>query len=566
MKTTSSSLSLAVLSAAMFAVSCGSQEQAPRSGVIITLDTTRAGALDLYGADRGITPNLTRLAQPGVVYDSAHTVAPITLPAHVSMMTGLYPLRHGVRDNGWASLSPEARTLAECAKERGFETAAFVSAVVLSAAYGLDQGFDLYSEPVPPNGAPVAALTRRSSREVTDDALAWLEQRNPDQPFLLWVHYFDPHFPYAPPPEFLEQAGGKPYLAEVASMDHDVGRLVDQLDEVLGTDAYLLAIVADHGESFGRHGEPTHTAYAYEATIHVPFLMRFPDGRGAGTRSDELVSVVDVFPTFMDVLGLGSVGNVDGANLAGDPIGSGRGVYMESYSGYLNYGWSPLAGWLDERGKYLHSTRPEYYDLSADPGELQDLIPAGQVDLGPYREALATLSGLPRLQSGALTLEDEQLEQLRALGYAAAGEDVRDLPDPLAPSTRPAPRDHAEHYARFCVAVGLAQGGRNAAAIPLLREVIAANPCNMLATETLGGCLLDEGQHDQIIDLFAPIVAAGRLNRFASFTYLGSAYEARGETREALNAYRAALALRPGETSVVVIIEGLIAALAEQGK
>ena len=188
------------------------------------------------------------------------------------------------------------------------------------------------------------------------------------------------------------------------------------------------------------------------------------------------------------------------------------------------------------------------------------------MDLGPYREALATLSGLPRLQSGALTLEDEQLEQLRALGYAAAGEDVRDLPDPLAPSTRPAPRDHAEHYARFCVAVGLAQGGRNAAAIPLLREVIAANPGNMLATETLGGCLLDEGQHDQIIDLFAPIVAAGRLNRFASFTYLGSAYEARGETREALNAYRAALALRPGETSVVVIIEGLIAALAEQGK
>ena len=566
MNYTASSRLLLALWIATAVVSCGPPEQAPRSGVIITLDTTRAGALDLYGADRGITPNLTRLAQPGIVYDRAHTVAPITLPAHVSMMTGLYPLRHGVRDNGWASLSPEALTLAERAKERGFETAAFVSAVVLSAAYGLDQGFDLYSEPVPPAGAPVAALTRRSSQEVTDDALAWLEQRDPDQPFLLWVHYFDPHFPYAAPAKFLEQAGGKPYLAEVASMDHDVGRLVDRLDGVLGTDGYLLAIVADHGESFGRHGEPTHTAYAYEATIHVPFLIRFPDGRGAGTRSDELVSVVDVFPTFMDVLGLGSVGDVDGANLAGEPIGPERGVYMESYSGYLNYGWSPLAGWLDERGKYLHSTRPEYYDLSADPGELQDLIPGGQVDLGPYREALATLSGLPRLQSGALTLEDEQLEQLRALGYAAAGEDVRDLPDPLAPSTRPAPRDHAEHYARFCEAVGLAQAGMSAEAIPLLREVIAANPGNMLATETLGGCLLDEGQHGQIIDLFAPLFAAGRLDRFTSLTYLGSAYEAQGGTREALEAYRAALALRPGEASVAGTVERLGAELKEQGK
>ena len=566
MNYTASSRLLLALWIATAVVSCGPPEQAPRSGVIITLDTTRAGALDLYGADRGITPNLTRLAQPGIVYDRAHTVAPITLPAHVSMMTGLYPLRHGVRDNGWASLSPEALTLAERAKERGFETAAFVSAVVLSAAYGLDQGFDLYSEPVPPAGAPVAALTRRSSREVTDDALAWLEQRDPDQPFLLWVHYFDPHFPYAAPAKFLEQAGGKPYLAEVASMDHDVGRLVDRLDGVLGTDGYLLAIVADHGESFGRHGEPTHTAYAYEATIHVPFLIRFPDGRGAGTRSDELVSVVDVFPTFMDVLGLGSVGDVDGANLAGEPIGPERGVYMESYSGYLNYGWSPLAGWLDERGKYLHSTRPEYYDLSADPGELDDLLSRGDVDVAPYREALAALSQLPRLQSGALALEEDQLKQLRALGYAAAGEDVRELPDPLDPSNRPAPRDHAQHYASFCEAVGLAQAGRSAEAIPLLREVIVANPGNMLATETLGGCLLDEGQHDQIVALFAPLVAAGRLDRFASFTYLGSAYEARGEIREALDAYRAALALRPAEASVAGTVERLVAELEEQGQ
>jgi arylsulfatase A-like enzyme len=566
MKHRPSHRSLAGLCIVALAWGCGVQEQGPLSGVIITLDTTRAGALDLYGADRGITPNLTRLAGPAVVYDRAHTVAPITLPAHVSMMTGLYPLRHGVRDNGWASLSQDARTLAERARERGLDTAAFVSAVVLSSAYGLDQGFDVYSEPEPQTSGPMVALTRRNSREVTDDALRWLDGREGDEPFLLWVHYFDPHFPYAAPERFVEQAGGKPYLAEVAAMDHDVGRLVDQLDAQLGQDGYMLAIVADHGESFGRHGEPTHTAYAYEATIHVPFLLRFPDGRRAGTRSDELISVVDLFPTFLDVLGLGSAGDVDGTTLAGAPIAAGRGVYMESYSGYLNYGWSPLAGWLDGRGKYLHSARPEYYDLSADPGELDDLLSHGEVDVAPYREALAALSALPRLPSGALFLEEDQLEQLRALGYAAAAEEVRDLPDPLAPSTRPAPRDNAQHYASFCEAVGLAQAGRSAQAIPLLREVIAANPGNLLALETLGGCLLDEQQHEQVIDLLAPLVAADQLDRFASYTCLASAYEARGQISEALDAYRAALGLRPSEAGLVRAIERLSAALDAQDK
>jgi len=544
---------------------CGSEDHKPLSGVIITLDTTRAGALDLYGANRGITPNLSRVAESALVYDRAHTVAPITLPAHTSMMTGLYPLRHGVRDNGWASLSKEASTLAERASERGFETAAFVSAVVLSAAYGLDQGFDLYSEPEASTSAPMAALTRRSSRGVTDDALRWLDQRESEVPFLLWVHYFDPHFPYDPPAEFLEQAGGKPYLAEVASMDHDVGRLVDRLDARLGKQGYMLAIVADHGESFGRHGEPTHTAYAYEATIHVPFVLRFPDGRGAGTRSDELISVVDVFPTFLDVLGLGSVGDVDGTTLAGERVDDDRGVYMESYSGYINYGWSPLAGWLDNRGKYLHSARPEYYDLDEDPEELTDLLEGGSesVDVGSYRDALAALSERSRLKSGALALEEHELAQLRALGYAT-GEEANDLPDPLAPSTRPAPRDHAGHYASFCEAVGLAQAGRSSEAIPRLEAVVEANPGNLLALETLAGCLLDEDRHAQVIDLLAAPTAAGRLDRFVSYTYLANAYEALEKHSEALAAYRAALNLRPNETSVAQAIERLSATQADK--
>lgn len=539
-----------------FTLGCAGDVTGPLSGVIITIDTTRPGALDLYGADRGITPNLVRLARASVVYERAQTVAPITLPAHASMMTGLYPLRHGIRDNGWARLSEDAQTLAERARASGYQTAAFVSAVVLSASYGLDQGFDVYSEPEPDPGEPIASMTQRGSRAVTDEVLQWLEERDSDRPFFLWVHYFDPHWPYEAPPEFVAQARGKPYLAEVAAMDHDIGRLVEALDQELGLQGFLLAVVADHGEAFGRHGEPTHSAYAYQATVHVPFLLRFPDGRRAGTRSDELISVVDLFPTFLDVLDLGDPRGVDGISLGDLPVPENRGVYMESYSGYLNYGWSPLAGWLDADGKYLHSTRPEYYDLVADPEELNDILEQRTVDVTVYRDALERLASLPRLAPGAVELDEAGLAELRALGYASAGEEARDLPDPLAPSERPAPRDHAENHAKFSKALGLAQAGKNDLAVPLLRAVFEANPGNVLAAQTLGGCLLDEDRFEDVVQLLAPLVEGG-LDRYTVHVTLGRAYEELGRSEEALDHYRQALRLRPTEQSVERAIQRL---------
>ncbi len=532
------------LGVALALASCGESRPPRLSGVLITIDTTNPGALDVYDEDRGITPRLAALARESVVHDRAHTVAPITLPAHVSMMTGLYPPRHGVRDNGWARLSEDAETLAERARAAGFRTGAFVSAVVLGAPYGLDQGFDVYSVPEE-GGASLAHIGERGAVEVTDAALAWLAEVEPERPLFLWVHYFDPHMPYSPEERFLEQAGGNPYLAEVAAMDQEIGRLVDALDARLGQEGYLLAVAADHGEAFGRHGEPTHSAFAYQATVRVPLLVRYPDGRGAGTRSERLVSVVDLHPTFLAELGLGDPGEVDGRDLSRED--AERGVYVESYAGYLNYGWSPLAGWIEGDLKYLHSSAPELYDLSADPEEERELLGAGAEEPGAHREALARLAELPRLESGALDLDEARLAELRALGYAAAGGAVRTLPAPLDPSDRPAPRERAAQVSSFARALGMAQAGRTAQAARVLREILDENPANVFAVETLASCLFQEQRFEEVVRLLEPRQGE---ERYGTHAYLAASLENLGRLEEALAHYLAAQRLRPTEPSL----------------
>jgi len=526
-----------------------------RPGVLITLDTTNAGVLDIYGDDLGLTPNLTELSRSSVVFDRAHTVAPITLPAHTSMLTGLYPLRHGVRENGMMSLSGEAETLAELAREAGFETAAFISASVLLAHYGLDQGFEVYDEPKDKKGRPAMRTGERSSALVTDAALQWLEERDDDRPFLLWVHYFDPHKPYTPPAEFLEKAGGDPYRAEVTAMDHDLGRLIDALDRRYGLDELMLAVVADHGEGFDAHDEETHSLLCYETTVHVPFLLRYPDGRRAGTRSDELVSVVDVFPTFLRQLGLRPSPEVDGVDLSDSPVPADRGVYVESYSGYLTYGWSPLAAWIDGTGKYLHSSEPEFYDLDEDPGELRNLLSSGEADPEPHRRAIAALARLPRLESGEqVELDSAQIAELNALGYAAAGLEARELPDPLDDSSLPAPASRTEVHAKSNHALGLLAHGRNAEAIPLLREVIAENPRDINALEGLGSALVHVGRFREAIEPLEALLATGN-DRHLARICLGVSYEEIGDYEKSLLHFKGARAIHAGGPGTAAAIQ-----------
>lgn len=509
------SLARLLAAAPVLAACSGSEPEAPlRSAVLLTLDTTNAGALDVYGADRDATPNLARLASQSVIYDNARTVAPVTVPSHSSMLTGLYPPRHRVRDNGFLPLPSSAETLAERAQGAGYLTAAFVSGRVLAPTYGLHQGFDVYSSPSLADEG-VAHPGEFTAAETAAKAIDWLDARPAERPFFLWVHCFDAHTPYDPPPEFRARFPDRVYLAEVAAMDAALGPLIRRLEREPDWEQMTVVVVADHGESLGRHGEAEHGIFAYEATIHVPFFVRLPGRARAGERAPDVVSVVDVFPTLLEGMGLPPVAGVDGLSLGPDAvIPPDRGVYFEAYHGYFNYGWGALVGWADGSRKYIHSSSPELFDLRGDPGEQRNLYDPALPAVSRARAAIARLHEAPTLTREEVEQLVASAEDLTALGYAAAAgaEADADLPDPLdddAASDRPNPRTRLGEHERVWSAVAMAGIGRQQEAIARLRDVVAENPRNVFALDKLAGLLLRSDRPAEAIEAFERMVAQG---------------------------------------------------------
>lgn len=483
---------------------CGPGLEQPRSCVLITLDTTNPKALDVYGLNRGLTPNLNRLAAEGIVFENARAVAPITIASHASMLTGLYPPRHGVRDNAYKALPQSAETLAERARDAGCRTGAFVAATVLRATYGLDQGFDTYGE-APAVSAKRGGVGDRTGAEVTADAIAWLDERESEQPFFLWAHYFDPHAPYEAPTEFVQRAEGKPYLAEVTFMDSALGPLLDRLRAEPDYDEFTILVVADHGESGGKHGEATHGLLCYDATLRVPLLVRLPQKARAGSRSTERVSVVDVFPTALEAMGLG-VPTTDGLSLVPGTIDPNRGVYFECYYPFLNYGWGHLAGWAGSEGKFINGPAPEFYDTSTDPDEQVNLVAQASQAVARAREAMTRLANAPKLErstdeQGAVTQEG-----MRGMGYAGSASVGAVLPEPASSSELPAPvQSLDEHYA---VWTALAQADRNRKDLAMqgLQQVVDANPRNAFAHSLLGEMMLEVGQPRRAIRVLSAMI------------------------------------------------------------
>jgi len=530
----------------VLAAGCGQEER--RSALLVTLDTTRADALSCYGNREPTTPVLDSLAKDGVAFDAAHTVMALTLPAHTSMLTGLAPLRHGLRDNGVGALPESAQTIAVRAHAAGLDTAAFVSSVVLDDDFGLQRGFDVYSVPERRGATERAHGAERPSSATIDAALAWLAKRDPSRPFFLWVHLYDPHHPYTPGAPWAGRFS-TPYLAEVAGMDHELGRLFDDLRaRGLFDETFVLAL-ADHGEAFGEHGEVTHGTYCYETTLHVPLIARWPGktaDRRAGTRSRELVSSIDVAPTLAEALGLAPLEGIDGVSFYSHAPPSDRGVYFESYYGYLSCGWSPLAGWMDERGKYIHSSEPELYDWRADPEELHDLAPERAGELERYRGAIARLAEEPALHADALGEDGETLEGIRALGYATGGgEDAAELPHPLAPSTLASPRSQASFFAQQAKAQELSAAGRNAEAAAIYAEVLRGSPNNFFAMEELATLQLELGRAEEAIPILTRLAEEGP-QRGKYYLKLGLALASAKRFEEAVEPLTRAVELTQG--------------------
>lgn len=522
------------------------------SALLITMDTTRADAIGCFGGPAGVTPTLDALAREGVAYTAARTVAPITLPAHSSMMTGLYPVRHTVRDNGVNALPAAAQTIAERARAAGVQTGAVVGAVVLDASWGIGQGFDFFDSR--PYDAEMARLhiPDRPAREVVAVARDWLRKRDPTRPFFLWVHLFEPHAPYEPPPEFLAQAHGDKYLGEVATMDHAIGDLIDELRADGSLEHTLVVAVGDHGESLNQHGEASHGVFCFETTIRVPLIVRHPDGWHAGVRSSEIVSVVDVFPTVCDALGLGASTDVDGMSLFHREVPPDRGVYFESYYGYMNFGWSPLVGFADARGKLIQGVTPTLFRPETDRLETTDVAASNAADVARYRAAVAQVAARRALESTAGDAVDRSLAtQIQALGYAGVANPSSGVPAPLEITGRMDPHTRLQELKDYQAAEGSGSRGQRSEAIASLERIVADNPLNASALDQLASNLVEEHRCAEAATVLERLSKLG-LDQAKRFSGLGRCFELQGDGPHAIASFRRAVALHPGSGPEIV--------------
>jgi tetratricopeptide (TPR) repeat protein len=460
------------------------------------------------------------------------------------MLTGLFPPRHGVRDNGVAALPRSAETLAERAKGAGLQTAAFLGSVVLDQGFGLEQGFDTYAAPARPffNG-PTMGYAERSAAEVAALAASWLGARERGRPFFLWAHLWDAHAPYAPPPELKQRAGNNDYLGEVLACDLAVGRILAALEAEKLLDSTLVIVVADHGEAFTEHGELSHGPFVWNTTLRVPLLLRLPGGARGGERVAAVASVADVFPTALAAMGLEPAEPLDGVNLL-ERIPDARGAYFESYYGYLNFGWHPLAGWVDGQGKSIHAARARFFEPVHDPKEERELAAERSSVLGEHRGALQELAARPALARDAEGFDPGLRSALQALGYAAFSESSTQVPPPLAVLALPDPFERAGELERFQRAQGLLASDKLAEAEAELRALVAANPDHHAAWDRLALCLMRMGRHREALEPLERVLSAS-LGNADTWSHLGACHMVAGEPVKALSAFKRALELDP---------------------
>lgn len=536
-----STAALGALTIGACAVPPAGKPPPPASILLVTLDTTRADAIG-PGA-RGVhTPAFNALTSRGRSFRQAYATVPETLPSHASMMTGLYPAGHGIHENA-RPLGPGHPVLAERLKQSGYRTAAFVSSFVLARRFGIARGFDVYDDEQP------AGRSERSALETTDRAVAYLEGTGSDALFL-WVHYFDPHYPYAPPDPFRAQYATHPYLGEVAAMDAQLGRLVQAFEQRRqGTAAIVVA--ADHGEGLGDHGEQQHGSLLYQSTMHVPLVVVGPGVSAAAI--DRPVSTRRIFDTVLDFAGLGVVGSLKGN---GEEI-----VLGEAMKPFLEYGWQPQVMTVAGRLKAILAGTTEVYDLAADPAEARNLgsgasLPAAaRTALDDYPVPSAASAPAPD------TLDEEARRRLASLGYVGASS------APVVRRDAPRPADMTHLFAAMEKASGLFVNGQYAQAIPLLERILADDRFNLDAALRLATAHSALGNDAAAVAAFRKAAAIAPRSQDVR-TYLGLHYartkqwdraaplleETLAEAPERLPALEALASIREGQGRILEAI------------
>ena len=490
--------------------------------ILITIDTLRA---DRVG--RGLTPAIDALGARGVVFENARTAAPLTLPSHVTIMTGARPPVHGVRQNG-VVFRPGPQTLAQGLRNAGYHTGAFVGAYVLDHRFGLSDGFDVYNDDVPRDPARSQALeAERRADQVVDAALAWLRDVPP--PFFAWIHLYDPHAPYDPPKEFLARANGDPYDGEVAYADAEAGRVVDLLRQRGLSDDGVIVLAGDHGEGLGEHNERTHGMLAYDSTLRVPLVLVAPATRQQGHVSD-VVSLADIAPTLLTLAQVNVPDTMSGSSLFSRREGD---AYAETEYPRMA-GWHPIAALADARWKLLLSSEPELYDLEADPGETRNVANAraGLVDAMSRR-----LRELGRAAEGSSPgrIDPEAAARLRSLGYVSGARAA-------ASATAPNPARVIQEWAAFERALEQVNAGRPKDAIPALEALASRFAGSLVFEGTLARALMEGGHGAAALQRYRSLVKQ-HPNDAMLFHDLAVAARNARQPAEALRAEQAALTL-----------------------
>jgi arylsulfatase A-like enzyme/Flp pilus assembly protein TadD len=435
---------MSVALASPYVLAAGAAPAKARPDVIlITIDTVRADHLGIYGAKNIQTPTLDGLGHDGVVFERAISQVPLTWPSHAVILTGLYPFQNGVQDFTGQPLDARFRSVAQAFKQHGYATGAVVSAFVLDRSWGLARGFDFYDDAFAPEAfvnRDLGLVDRRAGESV-DRALAWLK-KNPRRPFFFWLHLYDPHSPYDPPEPYRSEYQGHLYDGEIAYADHELGRLIAWLKQGKIYDSSMILFASDHGESLGEHDEHEHGFFVYNATVHVPLIVKPP--AGSGVRPGRVTSPVEtaaVAATLLEGAGIHDSlgGQLRGPGLLSSKATSADTAYSETFYPFSSFGWSPLHALETSRYHYIEAPQPELYDLASDPEEKNNVAAQQTATVAVLKDKLQKVLGdrpYTPSENGNSGLSTDALDKLRSLGYVAYRSPVSSnalasgLPDP----------------------------------------------------------------------------------------------------------------------------------------
>ena len=487
---------LTLLALALGALCLGGCRRAERQPpiVFVSIDTLRADHLPDWGYAGGRTPRISELARTSIRFENAYSQVPLTFPSHSSLLTGLLPPNDGVRSNiGYRFEAAAAQaSLPATLAAAGYATGGFVSSYVLRRETGLAAAFEAYDDAMEVYEQATLGSLQRPGTVTVAAALRWLETLPPERPYFLFVHLFEPHFPYEPPAAFRDLPN--PYDGEIAAADAALGPLFDALAARGDLDRALVALFSDHGEGLGEHGEKEHGILLYRTTLHVPLLLKLPGGRRGGEVVRAPAALVDLFPSVVEVARVEPPPALAGRSLLtlgeGD---AGRRIYSETLYPRLHLGWSQLRSLVDGRWHAIEGPDPELYDVAADPHELSNLRGTARRE---YAERAAELAAMPLEFEPPAPASAEEMAKLAALGYLGGTSDISGDGPLLDPKAHMAVLDAVQR------SFTLTSEGRYEEALDLCYRLLAENPNLIDARNQLAGVLRKLGRFEEALEVY----------------------------------------------------------------